>query len=1098
MDDSSPGKDSAKLSRDEVLAVVKDILATLEKSSIVPQGVPDKILRFWTRYKEEATEYDTEFLHKYREDMDTSMIFAGLFSAVTATVASMTIPDLSPNPADTTNALLQNIWMSVNHTSGAAPSAAPLPTWNGPPASVVWVQCLLYTSLACSLFAALGAVLGKQWLNRYNSVDEHGSLEERCRTRHRKFTAMEEWHFRRVLEALPVLLQLSLLLFGLALSAFMFTRQLAVAIVLTFANLVGAGFYFTVVIQSVRFDDSPFQTSLSDLLRRTLIYGARSCMGVADHWQKSSARRYALAWGTKFRSSCARCGKAIMGAMMRMARPLAVSALFFANSVRCMGHAISPLVFGPRTAMNGAVPSDRDPEDALTHNLSSTNADEITQSSASHPDFSLGTIRGALKSGFTSLMRLLSNKSTRHSDAGLRVRAGHERGADESRDTAIALLWLLDATTDVMVRADAMQVVPLVEWPMDLRMRLCTTDRLDFLLQQVVASFPKGADGKAYLPGTHEQRTTGLCAAFLFLYWELRILDWKRWAKWGSSSGTYFAKDHTDIMEALSRYMNMEHESATILYFTSLTLRVDLPLSSRSTSYQWLSRWSSTTIGIQALCTRTLLYLAQSSIHPSQVIRYKLPPRYSVPLGAIARHCMLETSEETSAASLIATAVLCCPVEGPDHPNGMMDYGRAAFEPFHIFVCMDGLLNWMVAAPMTPDTFVSLETIISGTSNIVCVLENAVGALRVLHNTRVADKLLSVCQAIFSVWSHRDDFDSVVHLLLRLLKIVVSSSSTSVALEIGKVAYGPLEMSSFSNTELTELRSKGWQAKWQPRGQSRGSQLPATWKADRNLHAEWLPWGSHTEWLLEFLALLHHGPAQQQDDELMLRGTLNVLHILGRIHRTDLIDDDRLTVALSWATARSTTRSSEGDGRIVESSEVTRVLLQVVTLALLDSLTVAALPEGSSRLITAAQQSQHVCSTVLYPDKPLVGTVMSKHSFQETMGISPTVTCIIFERDKRFLSLVYHFSSVDRVDWLNDMRNDAYVRSWTAIEFVDRRRKLGGLASVMLFKLVYTLYPLRGREPTQGSTSLNTAVTCQLGLQTSLQHLFGNTHPDWS
>lgn len=58
-----------------MLAVVKDILTTLEKSSIVPQGVPDKIVRFWTRYREEAAEYDTEFLHKYREDMDTSMIF---------------------------------------------------------------------------------------------------------------------------------------------------------------------------------------------------------------------------------------------------------------------------------------------------------------------------------------------------------------------------------------------------------------------------------------------------------------------------------------------------------------------------------------------------------------------------------------------------------------------------------------------------------------------------------------------------------------------------------------------------------------------------------------------------------------------------------------------------------------------------------------------------------------------------------------------------------------------------------------------------------------------------------------------------------------
>ncbi|TCD70758.1 hypothetical protein EIP91_001787 [Steccherinum ochraceum] len=67
-------EDARRPNRDEVLAVIKDILTTLEKSSIVPQGVTDKIRQFWTRYKTAAEEYDAEFLQRYREDMDTSMM----------------------------------------------------------------------------------------------------------------------------------------------------------------------------------------------------------------------------------------------------------------------------------------------------------------------------------------------------------------------------------------------------------------------------------------------------------------------------------------------------------------------------------------------------------------------------------------------------------------------------------------------------------------------------------------------------------------------------------------------------------------------------------------------------------------------------------------------------------------------------------------------------------------------------------------------------------------------------------------------------------------------------------------------------------------
>lgn len=566
----------------------------------------------------------------------------------------MTISDLSPDPTDTTHALLQNIWLSVNHTSGAAPSAVSIPAWKGPPASVIWVQCLLYTSLACSLFAALGAVLGKQWLNRYSSVDEHGSLEERCKRRHRKFASMEEWHFRRVLEALPVLLQLSLLLFGLALSAFMFTRQLAVAIVLTVANLIGATFYFTVVAQSVRFDDSPFQTPLSDVLRRTPTYAARLRKIISRCWQDSSVRMRAVEWGSKISSSGTRYRREVMGAVTRLGHSLATATSFVTNLVRPMGPAVQSLVH----AASGTTTSDRDPENALTLGSLPPNLDidDTAPSSAPHPKSSIRVVREALGRGLTYLTRLLPKRGTRSTYVDPRV--GTTSEADVVRDTAVAVLWLLDATSDPLVREDVLQAVHLMEWPLDLRKELCTPERLDFLTQQLVACFQVEADGEVFLTKIHERRAADLSAAFLFLYWEFRIFDWTPSRK--SWSNMRFLADRTHIIvKALQAYKNIDLGDGPVLYLTCLTFQMDSLQMGRQRNPRPKRCTNTSTSSTESLCTQTLFFLAHVSDG------FAVQQDIDV-LGAIASHCTRGTLKETAVVSLIATTVLVCRERYPE------------------------------------------------------------------------------------------------------------------------------------------------------------------------------------------------------------------------------------------------------------------------------------------------------------------------------------------------------------------------------------------------------------------------------------------------
>ncbi|KAJ7448056.1 hypothetical protein B0H11DRAFT_1654703, partial [Mycena galericulata] len=100
---------------------------------------------------------DKEFLHKYGNDLDTSLIFAGLFSAVISAFITQIQPELQPDPNATTEALLL---LLVKNVTGITPPAAQQAE---PATIIVAAQGLLYLSLFCTLFSALLATLGKQW-----------------------------------------------------------------------------------------------------------------------------------------------------------------------------------------------------------------------------------------------------------------------------------------------------------------------------------------------------------------------------------------------------------------------------------------------------------------------------------------------------------------------------------------------------------------------------------------------------------------------------------------------------------------------------------------------------------------------------------------------------------------------------------------------------------------------------------------------------------------------------------------------------------------------------------------------------------------------
>ncbi|KAJ7300831.1 hypothetical protein DFH08DRAFT_643705, partial [Mycena albidolilacea] len=118
----------------------------------------DKKTAFWKAYKTLVDEFDEDFQRKYGNDLDSALIFAGLFSAVSSAFIIQIQPDLLPNPNATTQELLGILVQNMSSTA-VPDSMADTPL----PVITVVAQSLLYISLFMTLMAALLAVLGKQW-----------------------------------------------------------------------------------------------------------------------------------------------------------------------------------------------------------------------------------------------------------------------------------------------------------------------------------------------------------------------------------------------------------------------------------------------------------------------------------------------------------------------------------------------------------------------------------------------------------------------------------------------------------------------------------------------------------------------------------------------------------------------------------------------------------------------------------------------------------------------------------------------------------------------------------------------------------------------
>lgn len=193
-------------------------------------------------------------------------------------------------------ALLRILIYKIDSTVTFGKDVPTLLLWT-PPRAIVHVQAILFASLMTSLFSAFLAMLGKQWLNRYDSTDMRGTAIECSQDRQRKLDGIVAWHFNNVMESLPLMLQAALLLFGCALSRYFWEVDIIIASVVLGVTSFGFLSYFFIVIAGTASEGCPYQTPGAHILRYHLMPVFRSIPSKFSGFiQTSYSRRQFIDW----------------------------------------------------------------------------------------------------------------------------------------------------------------------------------------------------------------------------------------------------------------------------------------------------------------------------------------------------------------------------------------------------------------------------------------------------------------------------------------------------------------------------------------------------------------------------------------------------------------------------------------------------------------------------------------------------------------------------------------------------------------------------------------------------------------------------------
>ncbi|KAI0761060.1 hypothetical protein BD413DRAFT_592789 [Trametes elegans] len=194
----------------------------------------------WSTAADMVKIYSDELVDRWNKEIDTYLVYAGLFSAILTAFNVESYKLLEPAEPDPILDALERISLQLSSfslspqyinstypvdTPGAL-AAPPIPTW------AISLNALWFSSLVLSLASAWISIVVKQWLNEFYS-GLSGTSPQVARLRQFRLNNLAAWHVAWWVAAIPILLQLALAFFFSGLLIMLWHHHRTVALVAT-------------------------------------------------------------------------------------------------------------------------------------------------------------------------------------------------------------------------------------------------------------------------------------------------------------------------------------------------------------------------------------------------------------------------------------------------------------------------------------------------------------------------------------------------------------------------------------------------------------------------------------------------------------------------------------------------------------------------------------------------------------------------------------------------------------------------------------------------------------------------------------------------
>ncbi|KAI5889140.1 uncharacterized protein SCHCODRAFT_02511590 [Schizophyllum commune H4-8] len=175
--------------------------------------------------------HDNSQCQSWRDEIESFMVFAGLFSAVLTAFIMESYKWLMVEPDDISADYLRQILALMSHVDVTAVKtvsrSTPLPS-----DVMTRINGFWFSSLTLSLTSALVGIVSKQWLREFLRDTGH-SHQTNLAVRQVKYDGLTEWYVGAVIATIPLLLQTALFLFLAGVIDLLWHLQKGVAVLIS-------------------------------------------------------------------------------------------------------------------------------------------------------------------------------------------------------------------------------------------------------------------------------------------------------------------------------------------------------------------------------------------------------------------------------------------------------------------------------------------------------------------------------------------------------------------------------------------------------------------------------------------------------------------------------------------------------------------------------------------------------------------------------------------------------------------------------------------------------------------------------------------------